>query len=213
MRRTGNISSVGRAVWAVAAMVFVLAVVAVPPLASADIDVEAALKERVIGDPAAPVTVIEYASLTCPACASFHNDAYKTFKKRYIDTGKVKLIYRDFPFDGVGLRAAMMARCGVHERYFPLIALLFRNQHIWSQAPDPLAELVKIGPFAGIDKPTFDECMASEELTDGILRVRQAAASRGVQRTPSFVIDNRIYPGPLSARQLAKIVDPLLKDR
>ena len=180
---------------------------------AAAIDTEAALKERAIGDPAAPVTMVEYASLTCPHCASFHNDTYKAFKARYIDTGKVRLIYRDFPLDGVALRAGMMARCTVDQRYFGLLQVLYKSQNNWARAKDPVAELAKIGRLAGIDQATFEACMASEDLINGIIGVRQKAASTGVRSTPTFVIGGKMYPGSRSLDELAEIIEPLLKQK
>jgi protein-disulfide isomerase len=193
------------------AFAILLTVVAATPAAA--IDTEAALKERVIGDPAAPVTMIEYASLTCPHCASFHNDTYKAFKARYIDTGKVRLIYRDFPLDGVALRAAMMARCTVDQRYFGLLQVLYKSQNNWARAKDPVAELAKIGRLAGIDQAAFDACLASEELINGIIGVRQKAASAGVRSTPTFEIGGKIYPGSRSIEEFAEIIEPLLKQK
>ena len=193
------------------AFAILLAVAAATPAAA--IDAETALKERAIGDPAAPVTMIEYASLTCPHCASFHNDTYKAFKERYIDTGKVRMIYRDFPLDGVALRAAMMARCTVEQRYFGLLQVLDKSQNNWARAKDPVKELAKICRLAGIDQAAFDACMASEELLDGVLRVRQQAAADGVRSTPTFVIGGVVYPGSRSLEELAEIIEPLLIDK
>ena len=136
-----RVKTMARSVLHFALSVLVLAIVSAPAQAEPTIDATAALKERVVGDPAAPVTMIEYASLTCPHCASFHNDTYKAFKERFIDTGKVKMIYRDFPLDGIALRAAMMARCTVDQRYFGLIQVLYKSQQQWSRTSDPLAEL------------------------------------------------------------------------
>jgi protein-disulfide isomerase len=189
-----------------------IAATAVPAAAEATIDLKAALKERVIGDPTAPITMIEYASLTCPHCASFHNDTYKAFKERYIDTGKVKLIYRDFPLDGIALRAAMMARCTIDQRYFGLVGVLYKNQHKWTRAGDPLAEMANIGRLAGINDAIFDACMASEELLDGVLRIRQQGTADGVRSTPTFIIDGTVYPGSRSIDEFAQIIDVLLKN-
>ena len=179
--------------------------------AETPIDVTAALKERIVGDPAAPVTMIEYASLTCPHCASFHNDTYKAFKQRYIDAGKVRMIYRDFPLDGVALRAAMMARCTHDQRYFGLLQILYKTQQNWSRANDPLAELAKIGRLAGIQPAAFDACMASEELLDGVLGIRQQGTADGVRSTPTFIINEVAYPGSRSIEEFADIIDRLLK--
>jgi protein-disulfide isomerase len=194
------------------AVLWIIAIGA-PVHAQSAIDTKAALKERVIGDPAAPVTMIEYASLTCPHCASFHNDTYKAFKERFIDTGKVRMIYRDFPLDGIALRAAMMARCTIDLRYFGLIQVLYKSQANWSRARDPLAELALVGRLAGIDAATFDACLASEELLDGVLKIRQQGTADGVRSTPTFIIAGKVYPGSRSLDELAEIIEPLLKDK
>lgn len=165
------------------------------------------------GAPDAPVTLIEYASLTCPHCASFHNDTYKAFKERFIDTGKVRMIYRDFPLDGIALRAAMMARCTVDQRYFGLIQVLYKSQDKWSRARDPVAELALVGRLAGMDQATFDACLASEELLNGVLKIRQQGAADGVQSTPTFVINGKVYPGSRSIEEFAQIIEPLLNGK
>lgn len=210
MFRGGKILNLNRTVGRIA-FAILLTVAAVTPAAA--IDTEAALKERATGDPAAPVTMIEYASLTCPHCATFHNDTYAAFKARYIDTGKVRLIYRDFPLDGVALRAAMMARCTIDQRYFGLVQVLYKSQNNWARAKDPVAELAKIGRLAGIDQATFNACMASEDLINGILEIRQSAAATGVRSTPTFVIGGKVYPGNRSIEEFAEIIEPLLKDK
>jgi len=184
-----------------------------PTAAEPVINAEAFLTERAIGDPAAPVTMIEYASLTCPHCANFHNDTYKSFKARYIDTGKVRLVYRDFPLDGIALRAAAMARCTIEQRYFGLLQVLYKSQHNWARARDPLAELAKIGRLAGIDQDTFDACVESEELLDGILRLRQQGSAVGVRSTPTFVIDDMVYAGSRSIEEFAAIIEPMLNNK
>lgn len=210
MFRGGKILNLNRTVGRIA-FAILLTVAAVTPAAA--IDTEAALKERATGDPAAPVTMIEYASLTCPHCATFHNDTYAAFKARYIDTGKVRLIYRDFPLDGVALRAAMMARCTIDQRYFGLVQVLYKSQNNWARAKDPVAELAKIGRLAGIDQATFNACMASEDLINGILEIRQSAAATGVRSTPTFVIGGKVYPGNRLIEEFAEIIEPLLKDK
>jgi protein-disulfide isomerase len=156
------------------------------------------------------VTVIEYFSLTCPHCASFHNDVYGDLKQKYVDTGKVRFVYREFPRDGVDLRAGMMARCADPRRYAGLVKVLFKNQPNWTRSNDPVGELAKIGRLAGIDDATFESCMASEDLANGLLAARQNASTLGVQSTPTFEIDGQLYPGPQSIEEFSEIIDPLL---
>ncbi len=191
-----------------------VAIVAVTP-AVADLDVEAALKDRVLGDPNAPVTIIEYASLTCPHCAGFHNDTLEALKERYIDTGKAKLVYRDFPLDGLALRASMMARCAEDDRYFGFIEVLFRSQSNWAQADlaRGMQSLQQIGRLGGMSEADFDACMANEELIDGILAMRQVAAdSFDVGSTPTFIINGKKHAGALPADEFAAIIDQLVAD-
>ena len=174
------------------------------------VDAAAALQERSIGSPDAPVTMIEYFSLTCPACASFHNDVYDDLKKKYLDTGKVRFVYKEFPRDGVDLRAGMMARCADPRRYSGLIQVLFKSQPNWTRARDPIAEIAKIGRLAGIDDARFESCLASEALANGILAERQNASARGVRSTPTFDIGGQLYAGSRSIEELSEIIDPLL---
>lgn len=174
------------------------------------VDAAAALQERSIGSPDAPVTMIEYFSLTCPACASFHNDVFDDLKEKYLDTGKVRFVYKEFPRDGVDLRAGMMARCADPRRYSGLIQVLFKSQPNWTRARDPIAEIAKIGRLAGIDDATFQSCLASEALANGILAERQNASARGVRSTPTFDIGGQLYAGSRSIEELSEIIDPLL---
>jgi len=174
------------------------------------VDAAAALQERSIGSPDAPVTMIEYFSLTCPACASFHNDVYDDLKEKYLDTGKVRFVYKEFPRDGVDLRAGMMARCADPRRYSGLIQVLFKSQPNWTRARDPIAEIAKIGRLAGIDDARFESCLASEALANGILAERQNASARGVRSTPTFDIGGQLYAGSRSIEELSEIIDPLL---
>jgi protein-disulfide isomerase len=173
----------------------------------------AALQERSIGSPDAPVTVIEYFSLTCPACASFHNDVYGDLKAKYVDTGKLRFVYREFPRDGVDLRAGMMARCADPRRYAGLVQVLYKNQPKWTRSNDPVGELAKIGRLAGIDDATFQSCIANEELANSLLAKRQTASSLGVQSTPTFEIDGQLYPGSRSIEEFSEIIDPLLANK
>ena len=157
---------------------------------AANLSLEDALTERVLGDPAAPITIVEYASLTCPHCRSFHQDVLPALKEAYIDTGKAKLVFRDFPLDGLALRASMMARCAPADRYFKYIDALFRSQSSWATNANPLVALARVGKLGGMNQVDFDACMQNEALFDGILRSRQVAAVEfSVNSTPTFIIN------------------------
>ncbi len=185
-------------------------VLAVPTGAKSAIDVGAMLADRITGDPSAPVTIIEYASFTCPLCASFHTGAdYEGLIKRYIDTGRVKLIYRDFPLDNVSLRASMAARCADTPGYFGLVRALYATQTDWANAEKPSAALAKI---AGLDVSMLSACLASPELRDGLFQFRQQGVDAGVQFTPTFIVNGTVYPGSYSIEEFAEIIDPLLAD-
>lgn len=175
------------------------------------IDVDAALAERALGNADAPVTIFEYASMTCPHCASFHDTQYEALKERYIDTGKVRFVFRNFVLNAVDLRASMMARCAPEERFFGLTKVLFKTQRNWASASDPLAELAKLGRLAGIDEATFDACMKSEPLIDGLVKMRDEGSSEGVASTPTFIINGKRIAGSRTIDELAEIIDPLLR--
>lgn len=179
-------------------------------LAEQTVDTAAALSERAIGSADAPVTVFEYFSLTCPHCASFHNETYDAFKEKYVDTGKVRFVFRDFPLDRVALPAAMMARCVDEKRYPGVIKVLFKTQNNWAVSSDPIGELGKIAALAGLGGEAFESCVQSEELANGLLEMRQAGSAAGVNSTPSFVIDGKVYAGALSIEEFSEILDPML---
>ena len=166
------------------------------------------LADRVLGKADAPVTLIEYASLTCPHCANFAKETLPTIKKEYIETGKVKLIYRDYPLDGVALRAAMMARCAPKDRYYGLIETLFRTQESWARASDPVAALQRLGAVAGLSKESFEACLGNKEIFDGVVSSRGKAEQEfKVNSTPTFVVNGTKMTGGLSVGEFRKALD------
>lgn len=170
---------------------------------------EEALKDRVLGDPNAPIEIIEYASLTCPHCRHFHTEILPEIKKHYIETGKVKLIFRDFPFDQLGLMAALVARCGPPERYYQFLEVLFENQEKWSRDPDPIKALVRIGTLGGLSEADFRACSNNKEIVDGVLANRIEAGNRyDINSTPSFVVNGQKR---VVGSQPYEVFDDLLK--
>ncbi|MBK0327524.1 DsbA family protein [Rhodobacteraceae bacterium F11138] len=161
---------------------------------AADIDTSS-IVEMVQGAEDAPVTMIEYASYTCPHCAAFHEGAYQQIKKNYIDTGKVKLIYREVYFDRYGLWASMVARCGGPEKFFGISDLIFKGQDEWARAGDGeaiVAELRKIGRLAGLDDATLDACMQDGDKAQTLVAwFQKNAEADEIQSTPSFVINGK----------------------
>lgn len=173
------------------------------------IDVPAALADRVLGNADAPVTIVDYSSLTCPHCADFHTQTLPQIKKEYLDTGKAKLIFRDFPFDQWALRASMMARCAPKERYYPMLDVLFKQQGVWSRAADPAKALKQIGALAGLPDAAVDACWASKELADGILKMQIDGSNKDkVEATPTFIInDKERISGAQPFEAFAKAID------
>jgi protein-disulfide isomerase len=169
------------------------------------------LGDMSLGAQNAPVTVIEYASLTCPHCAHFHEATYPELKKRYIDTGKVRFIFREFPLDQLAAAGFMLARCAGPNKYFPMIETLFAQQTGWV-VQKPLEPLLGIAKQAGFTQQTFEECLKNQQVLDGIEKVRdQAAGKLGVNSTPTFFINGKRYAGALSIEELDKEIAPYLK--
>ena len=166
--------------------------------------------DKILGSPEAPVTVIEYASLTCPHCAAFHNISLPRIKSELIDKGLVRLVYRDFPLDQVALRAALLARCAPDERYFNLLDVLFRTQSDWAESTDPAGALAQIGRTAGMSQVTIDGCMADEARVDRIAAgYQEAQTGFDVRSTPTFIINGEKHQGVLAFEDVEKIVKGL----
>lgn len=166
------------------ALFFSVSASAAPPT------LEEVLQERVMGDPNAPVTIIEYSSLTCPHCRHFHVEILPKIKKNYIDTGKVKLIYRDFPFDQTGFFATVLARCAPPSRYFSFVDVLFQQQANWSRSKTPVDDLARIGKLGGLNPSDFEACLQNQSMIDGLLQKRLDGQKKfDVNATPTFIID------------------------
>ncbi len=169
------------------------------------------LEEMVLGDAKAPVTIIEYASMTCSHCATFHETTYPQLKKKYIDTGKVRFIFREFPLDPLAAAGFMLARCAGSDKYFPLIETLFAKQQEWA-VRQPLPPLLAIAKQAGFTEQTFEACLANQKLLEGISEVRERAAQKfNVQSTPTFFINGKVVRGALTMAELDKQLEPYLK--
>lgn len=145
--------------------------------------------ERIMGDPEAPITIIEYASMTCPHCARFHETILQDLKRDWIDTGRAKLAFRHFPLDGLALRASMAAECLEGPAYFGFIDALFETQSNWSTANDPVAALAAVAALAGLDRETFNACISDQAEAEAIMaRAREGQETYGIDATPSFVV-------------------------
>jgi protein-disulfide isomerase len=169
------------------------------------------LGDEVLGEANAPVTIIEYASMTCPHCSHFHETTYPELKKKYIDTGKVRFIFREFPLDPLAAAASMLARCAGKDKYFPLIETFFAQQKDWV-VQKPLQPMFAIAKQAGFTQQSFDECLANQQMLNGIEESRTRAATKfNVTSTPTFFINGKIFRGALTVEELDKQVAPYLK--
>lgn len=163
--------------------------------------------DKVLGDPEAPVTIVEYASFTCPHCASFHAETMPALKERFIDTGQVRFVFRDFPLDEQALRAGMMARCVPDAQYFNVVDVVFSTLNQWSSGPDWRQSLSRIGRMVGLSQEAFDACMADEQLEADILGLRMEGQNQfRIQATPSFVINGKTLSGGRSIDDFAEII-------
>ena len=181
---------------------------------SSDADAGAAeIIDMVQGAEDAPITVIEYASFTCPHCARFHSDVYKLLRKNYIDTGKVKFIFREVYFDKYGMWASMIARCSGPDRFFGMTDLILNSQSTWARAGDDLAiveALRKIGRLSGMQDAALDSCLQDGEKLRALVGWYKENAQRdGIQSTPSFLIEGQPYKN-MDYEEFAKILDEKL---
>ncbi len=170
-----------------------------------------ALTEKVLGNENAPITLIEYASLTCGHCATFHNEVFPKIKSDYIDTGKLKFIYRDFPLDHYALMASMIARCAGNKKFFTFLKVLFKEQPKWTAAKDPFIALGHIARIGGIGKEEFKSCVGNKAIEDGILKSRiEADREFKIESTPTLIINGEKYDGARTFKKLKKYIDKLL---
>src|SRR5881396_1956228 len=158
----------------------------------ADLLVPGPLGDEIQGQADAPVTIVEYASMTCPHCSHFHETTYPEMKKKYIDTGKVRFIFREFPLDALAAAGSMLARCAGKDKYFPMIETLFAQQKDWV-VQKPLEPMLGIARQAGFTQQSFDECLANQEMLAGIEETRTRAMKLGVNSTPTFFINGKIF--------------------
>ncbi|PRD45738.1 disulfide bond formation protein DsbA [Phyllobacterium phragmitis] len=169
------------------------------------------LKDMVMGKDDAPVTIVEYASMTCPHCAHFDETTLPVIKQKYIDTGKARLIFREFPFDPRASAAFMLARCAPEDRYFPMIDVLFRQQQQWAAAANAEEPLMQIAKLAGFTQESFKACLTNQQLLDDVNASRERGENEfGVTSTPTFFINGKKYAGALSVDEMSAIIDGLL---
>lgn len=168
------------------------------------------LGEHIVGNPEAPVTIIEYASMTCPHCRTWHKEVYPVIKEKYIDTEIAKLYFREFPFDPAAAAAFMLAECAGEERYFSMIDVLFEKQATWKSG-NVVEELFNISKLAGFTQESFNACLKNQELLDNVLSIqKKAAEDYGVNATPTFFINGTRYSGSMSAEDMGQVIESLV---
>jgi protein-disulfide isomerase len=195
----------------------VAALAATPALAQEDaapVDLAELLKPPALGDMAlgaaegAKVTIVEYASATCPHCAAFHKDVWPKLKADYVDTGKIRFIFREFPLNDPALAAFMIARAAPKDSYFPLIGVFFDTLETW--AKDPANGLLNIAKQAGFTQEKFDATLKDEKLAKGIMEIRDGGVKFGVQGTPTFFLNGKPMRGEVTYDSLKADIDKLL---
>lgn len=170
-----------------------------------------ALPEQSIGKMDAPVTIVEYMSMTCPHCAAFHRETFDEIVKKYVDTGKVRFILREFPLDNKAVAAIMLARCAPEGQYFPLVSALFKSQMTWAMAEDVRGALLQMSKLAGFTQESFEACLTNQKLLDDVNAVRERGAKEfGVNSTPSFLINGKRYSGDMSVDTMSALIDSML---
>ena len=169
-------------------------------------------REFVIGDAKAPVTIIEYASLTCSHCANFHQTAYQEIKKNYVDTGKVRFVFRDYPLDGLGTAGAVLARCAPGDRGMKMIDLIFKNQDTWIRSEKPIEPLKGYAQLAGMSSADVDACLKNEAIIKAVREVQNTGTTLyKIQSTPTFFVDDEKVDGDRGYEFMAALIDKKLK--
>jgi len=177
------------------------------------VDVEELMKpgplgDKILGEETAPVTIIEYASMTCGHCANFHKTTWPELKKQYIETGKVRFIFREFPLDPVAAAAFMLARCAPQDKYFEIVDIMFDSQRSWAFTDNPYQSLLDFSKQIGFTQESFEECLTNQGLLDAVNAVKDRGANEfGVNSTPTFFINGEKHSGALSIENMGKIIE------
>jgi protein-disulfide isomerase len=171
----------------------------------------AMLPDLVYGPDNAKVTIVEYASTTCGHCARFHNDIWPAFKAKYVDTNRVRYIFRNFVLNPLDAAASMLSYCGPAERRNAFIEFLFKQQERWAFTSTPLDSLLSAARQAGFTQETFNACLQRRELYDALIASKDGAAERfRINSTPTFIINGQVFPGARTLQEFDRIIEPLL---
>lgn len=166
------------------------------------------LGDHTLGKADARVTLIEYASATCPHCAEFHIKLLPQIMAEYIDTGKVKFIFREFPLDQMALGVFMLTRCLPEEKFFETTDVVFHQQQTWAKAANPGLEIIKIMNMAGMDKPTFEACLKKADMAKAMTDyAKKSAADFGIKGTPALFVNGQYIDGHKELADVKKALD------
>ncbi|WP_354196783.1 DsbA family protein [Aquamicrobium terrae] len=169
-----------------------------------------ALPDKAKGSDDAKVTVVEYASMTCSHCANFAVNTYPEVEKKYVDTGKVRFILREFPFDPRAEAGFMLARCA-GDNYFPMVDVLFKQQQNWAAAENVKDAMFQLAKLAGFTQESFNACLTDQNLLEQVRAVQKRGAEEfKIDSTPTFIINGKVYKGALSIDEISAVIDPLL---
>ena len=168
-------------------------------------------EEFFLGNKDAKIVVIEYASMTCIHCANFHKQVYPKIKKNYIDTNKIKFIFRDFPLDKQALFASVLAKCAPKDKYYNFVKLILTNQEKWISNDDTfMNKLRNIGKLAGLNENKINSCFKDEKMVDNIIRTRSIGEEKyNISSTPSLIINEKKYSA-MSYENFEKIIENLI---
>lgn len=170
------------------------------------------LPEMTLGKADAPITVVEYSSMTCGHCANFHKGVLPHLKEKYIDTGKVLFVHREFPLDPLAAAVSMLVRCSPKDKYFDMLSLFFEQQATWTRTDDPVAALRKLTRQVGFTEESFKTCLTDQKLLDDLTETRRIAAEKfRVDGTPAFFVNGRAQKGISTKDELDKALAPFLK--
>ena len=170
------------------------------------------LPDLALGSESAPVTIVEYASMTCSHCAAFHEETWPKLKAKYVDSGKVRFILREFPLDPLAAAGSMLARCAGPDRRNAIVDLLYAQQKNWAFVDDPLPALAGLVKQAGVSQADFDSCLKDQALYDQVNKTREDASKKfKVNSTPTFFVNGSQLNGELPIEDFDKALAPLLK--
>ena len=182
-------------------------------IAEAELMKAGPLPENMLGNTNAKVTIVEYASMTCPHCAAFHSTVYPELKKKYVEPGKVRFVFREFPLDARAGAASMLARCAGPDKYFQMIEILFKRQEQWAFVKgSPIEELKSIARQVGMSEEAFNTCVNDKKTLEALETIRNRGSEQyGVSSTPTFFINGKKLTGGQDLAAFDKIIEPLLK--